>query len=231
MKQSALSSYLKIFSLFSLNRRWPILNKVLLFDFDGTLADTFEQAYSAALRIYHDMHMSGLDSLSRDDLRLLSVRSVVRKLHIPFYRIPGLVNKIRHEFHEVMGSVAPVNGIIRVLQELKQQGCILGIVTSNSKPNVDRFLLHHGLDLFAFGSYSAGIWSKKSKIHNLIKKHKLNRDEIIFIGDTIEDVAAARAAGVKIAAVTWGYASIHALEALKPDYLLKKPSELLSITA
>jgi phosphoglycolate phosphatase len=52
----------------------------------------------------------------------------------------------------------------------------------------------------------------------------------LSIGDEVRDIAAARKAGIAIAAVTWGYNSRAALERAHPDYLVTRPAELLQLS-
>ena len=62
-------------------------------------------------------------------------------------------------------------------------------------------------------------------------KQALHPSNVLYVGDEVRDIEAAKKAGIRIAAVTWGYNSKKALEAYKPDYLVTKPEELLQICA
>ena len=116
-----------------------------------------------------------------------------------------------------------------VLQELRSRCDLLGMVTSNSEENVARFLALQGLDFFDCGAYSSGMFGKASKLRGLIHKHHLQKQNVLYIGDTVGDIIACRKAGIKAAAVTWGYNSREVLAAVKPDFLVSEPRGLLDI--
>ena len=65
------------------------------------------------------------------------------------------------------------------------------------------------------------------KIIKIIKKENALKDKCIYIGDETRDIEAARKAGVKVAAVSWGLNSREALEKYQPDWLLENPKNLL----
>jgi len=58
---------------------------------------------------------------------------------------------------------------------------------------------------------------------------KLYTEDVIYIGDEVRDIEAARAAGIKIASVTWGYNLESILTENKPDYIVTQPRDLLNL--
>ena len=62
-----------------------------------------------------------------------------------------------------------------------------------------------------------------------MKDKDLKLSEMIYIGDETRDIQAAKKAGIRSAAVTWGYNSRKALEAQSPDYLIHSPQELFHL--
>ena len=55
----------------------------------------------------------------------------------------------------------------------------------------------------------------------------LHADQVVYVGDEVRDIKAARQAGVAMAAVTWGFHRRELLAPCRPDYLLERPEELL----
>ena len=92
----------------------------------------------------------------------------------------------------------------------------MGILTSNSSQNVKEFLKNHQLDVFDFTHSVSKFWGKSSGLKRLIRKYKLKPDHLLYIGDEIRDLEAAKKAGIRFAAVTWGYNSSKALKACHP---------------
>jgi phosphoglycolate phosphatase-like HAD superfamily hydrolase len=68
-------------------------------------------------------------------------------------------------------------------------------------------------------------------IHYALDQLGLAPDQALMVGDTDNDLLAARAAGVTNCAVTWGYSDTDFIRSLAPDHLIDKPDELLPILA
>jgi phosphoglycolate phosphatase len=201
----------------------------LLFDFDGTIADTFDLSMAIGKKI---ADMFGIRPLTNDEIihfRNAPLREAVRELKIPFFKMPAMLMRIRQEIHAHIEGIHPVSGISGVLRDLRSRCGHLGIVTSNSEENVAWFLKRYDLEFFDFGAYSSAIFGKLSKLRSLIHKHHLQKEHVLYVGDTIGDVESCRKAGIRVAAVTWGYNAKEALEAMNPDFLVTRPEELLDI--
>jgi phosphoglycolate phosphatase-like HAD superfamily hydrolase len=201
----------------------------ILFDFDGTLADSLATAFAAFNRILRE---SGRPEIGIDEgrsFRSLSLRQLVKRLHVNFFAVPLLLLRMRSELHVHLEDIQPVKGIIPVLKDLKDRGRRLGVVTSNTEENVHVFFVRHGMEFFEFGSYAAGLQSKSRNIRALLRRQRLDPASTIYVGDTVQDIEASRAAGIRIAAVTWGYASRELLDAAHPDWLVEKPEGIAEV--
>ena len=205
------------------------MNPVLLFDFDGTIADTLDMAMAIGKKIAAEFGIHQLTSNEVVHFRNATIREAVRELKIPLRKIPAMLLRIRQEIHENIALMRPIKGIEAVLKELRPRCELLGIVTSNSEENVKWFLTKYNLDIFDFGAYSSAIFGKLRKLRGLIHKHHLQKEHILYFGDTMGDIEASRKAGIRIAAVTWGYNTKEALMAANPDFLVTTPAEILEI--
>ena len=202
--------------------------KVVLFDFDGTIADT----YNAIATITNQLSSEfGYKSLSKDELLLLknlSSREIVRLSEISIFKIPFLVRRVRTELSKEIGDLSPIKGMSSILFELKNRGYILGIVTSNNKENVEIFLRKNKLDcLFSYVYSSTSIFGKHKIINQTIKNNQLSKADVIYVGDETRDIRSSRKSNIGIAAVSWGFNAAEILQEYKPDYLVHQPSELL----
>ena len=202
--------------------------KVVLFDFDGTIADT----YNAIVKITNQLSSEfGYKTLKEDELLLLknlTSRQIVKLSEISIFKIPFLVRRVRTELSKEIAALPPIRGITSILFELKSRGYILGIVTSNDKENVEIFLRKNRLDsLFSYVYSSTSIFGKHRVIDRAIKNNRLNKADIIYVGDETRDIRSSRKSGVGVAAVSWGFNSAEILQECKPDYLINTPKELL----
>ena len=62
-----------------------------------------------------------------------------------------------------------------------------------------------------------------------IKRAKGKVDSTLVVGDTDNDINAAKRAGAKVCAVAWGYGPTDILERQKPDFMIGQPHELLDV--
>lgn len=205
--------------------------KVLVFDFDGTIADTRGVAHS----ILNDMSVEfGFRPLPGEELEIarnMGTREFIRHLGISNWRIPVIARRGLQLLHERMDLVKPIEGMTDVLASLHGRGHKIGILTSNSEDNVSAFLQHHNLPYFHFVRTSSKIFGKSREMNRLIRSERVHPAEILYVGDETRDIEAARESGVRMAAVSWGYNTGNALSALNPEYLLNSPHELLGVAA
>ncbi|MBD2168223.1 HAD-IA family hydrolase [Calothrix membranacea FACHB-236] len=203
---------------------------VIIFDFDGTIADTVDALVSIANRLAVEF---GYVQISQQELALLknlTSREIIKYSGISVFKIPFLVKKVKGELKNKIHEFKPIPGIKEALIQLKSQGYHLGIITSNSKDNVTEFLKINELDnLFDFIYSGVTIFGKKTIINNVLKQRQLKPQEVIYVGDETRDIEASKKANIQVIAVTWGFNSREILAKQKPDFLIHHPSELLTV--
>ncbi len=201
--------------------------KTLIFDFDGTLADSFALALDIA---YEVTGATKLSAAEIERLRELPLTEVVRELRLPIFKIPKLLLVGRQMMHDRIREVQPFGGIEKVLRQLHDDGYRLLVMSSNSEQNVRAFLRSHDLeDLFAGVYGNASVLNKSTALKKVLKKHGLSPDECFYIGDEVRDVSAASRVGVDPVAVTWGFQARDALADYHPYAMADKPQDLVKI--
>ena len=204
--------------------------KVLIFDFDGTIADTRDILLAITNKIADEY---GIDRVTPEEMiRLshLSSKEIIKQSRIPAYKIPFFLKRIKKELNQEIKNLQPFLGIRETLKSLKNHDFLLGIITSNHENNVFHFLKNHHLDIYFDFIYSGtSLFGKDKVIKKIIKKYNLLIDQIVYVGDETRDIEAARKSKIKMAAVTWGFNSAYILKEHKPDYLISSPEELTKI--
>ncbi|VAW15654.1 Phosphoglycolate phosphatase [hydrothermal vent metagenome] len=201
----------------------------IIFDFDGTIADTFHKIISISNRLAKELNFKTILPEEINDLKNKSAVEIIKHLDIPLLKVPKLASKAKKELHKEIESIHLIEGFHEMIMELKKKGNNLGILTSNSSNNVHKFLKTHKLDCFDFVTSSHRIWTKYKGLHKLIKEFKLDFKKVIYVGDETRDIEAAQKAGIQSIAVTWGYNSPKALKKCRPDYTVNHPQEILEI--
>lgn len=202
----------------------------LIFDFDGVIADTL----LAAVGIYNQIAgENGYRSVAPDELprlRNLDVRGVLEDLDISKRKLPFLLARGRRLLKSNIAELPLIDGMADILPKLRENAHYFGILTSNASENVEAFLDTHGLrDLFTFISSTTKLSGKHKHLRSIARTFSLNPAEMLYIGDEIRDVRAAKKAGIAMAAVTWGFNSRDSLAAETPLHLVDAPADLQEV--
>jgi phosphoglycolate phosphatase len=204
--------------------------RTLIFDFDGTIADTLEETRRIFNRIAPDY---GIRQVAADEvagLRHLSINELLDHLQIPKRRVPSLIARGTGLMRADISKLGLIGGIAEVLPILRDKSRSFGILTSNATANVDLFLRNHGLrDHFDFISSTSKLTGKARHLRAIRKTFSLHPEEMLYIGDEIRDIKAAQKAGIPMAAVTWGFNTRESLAKEAPTHLFNQPSELLRL--
>lgn len=206
------------------------LVKVVIFDFDGTLADTLETLLAITNRLAVEFGYPKIDMEAVQQLQHLSSRDIIRQSQIPVFKIPFLLRRLKADLKREIRDVALFPGIAESLHEMYQHGHILGIVTSNSTDNVNAFLDTHRLaHLFDFVHSGTTIFGKHRVISRILKQHGFDKNQVVYVGDETRDIESAAKIPVSIVSVTWGFNTRQVLAQYQPDYLIDHPRELVQI--
>jgi phosphoglycolate phosphatase len=204
--------------------------KVIIFDFDGTIADTVDALVSIANRLAVEFKYIKITHGELALLRHLTSREIIKYSGISFFKIPFLLKKVKGELKDKIKEFKPIPEIQDALIELRNDGHRLGIITSNSQENVTQFLKSNDLDyLFEFIYSGVTIFGKTTIINNVLRQKQLKPQEVIYVGDETRDIEASKKANIKVIAVSWGFNSVEALAKEKPDFLIHQPKELLEV--
>jgi len=200
--------------------------QVIIYDFDGTIADTLHAAVAIYNRMAHEKGFRVVDENNLEFLRGKEARAVLKELGMSMYQVPSLILRGRRELKHSIENLRIFPGMGDLLNKLKSRGYKQGILTSNSEENVRAFLRKNAIDIFDF-IHSGSIFGKGRALKKTMKENHFAPQEVIYVGDETRDIEAAKSAGVKIVSVSWGYNSKEVLEKNNPDWLISRPEELL----
>ncbi|MGD1904594.1 MAG: HAD hydrolase-like protein [Leptolyngbyaceae cyanobacterium] len=200
---------------------------VFVFDFDGTLADSLSVivAITNELAPVFGYRPTNLDEL--EDLKGLNARQLIRRSQISVFKIPALLRRLRRELQSNGTTIPVFPGIPLLLARLKADGHTLAIATSNEPTNVQAFLVDHQLESYFEAIVGGGtLFGKGRLIRRLLEQQGWFPQDVIYVGDEVRDIEAARFAGIRVAAVTWGFNRQDLLAAARPDWLIDNPMDL-----
>ncbi|HYD97269.1 MAG TPA: HAD hydrolase-like protein [Noviherbaspirillum sp.] len=191
--------------------------QLAIFDFDGTLADSFPFFIS----VFHGLaEQHGFRKLDPDDipaLRHRSARELMQIVGLPKWKLPLVAASFIALMREKAEDIALFPGVDDMLHHLSQAGVRLAIITSNSHDNVVQILGPANTGLISHSACGMSIFGKATRIRNLLEKTGVPAARAIYIGDQVTDLEAARKEGVAFGAVSWGYGTIESLRKHAPE--------------
>jgi pyrophosphatase PpaX len=202
--------------------------RAILFDWDGTLADTAEASFRCYVRMFADFGIPF-------DRRRYAETYSPNWYHT--FRCVGLEKthwsvadeKWLSYFAEEQVQLVP--DAISTLEDLAARNLPAGIVTSGSRPRIERELLAHQV-AHRFHTVVCGTDIVEKKPHPealllCLDRMGVTAENAAYIGDSPEDVLMARAAKVRAVAVRGAYPNVAALEAAGPDLIVGSVSEAI----
>ena len=199
---------------------------VILFDFDGTIADSFSiflhcmnqfsKAYGyEEIQDSAENRKKGMRRILSEDMKISS------EMILPYS------DRIRDEIEENYQALPLFPAVKGIVTELLKDHT-LGIVSTNSKTIVQKTLKQESLNIdLLYADISLG---KKGEVLKKITGNGLwASSDFIYVGDECRDIEACRTVGIPIVAVTWGFDSREDLKSCHPDYLIDDPSGLVKI--
>lgn len=181
--------------------------RLLIFDFDGTLADSFDwflaNINSAARE--HGFTPLPLDRL--EELRGLGSRELVARLGLPLWKVPAVTASMRRAMTGSIATIRPFEGVHELLLALRQRGIATGLVTSNTRANVECVLGSDTASLIDHYACGASLFGKRPLLRRVARAAGVVAADVLCIGDEQRDADAAASLGMDFAGVSWGYAT------------------------
>lgn len=213
------------------------MNKAVLFDLDGTLLDTV-----------HDIADKVNQTLTHFGYPTLTVTQIMQRIgngsKMLIKNSIGVPVSEEH-FNIVLGwflklyagepdaKTKPFDGILQVLQILKERGYKLAIVTNKPQPATDKIcrelLSFVGFDKIIGQSGTVKCKPDKTATLNLLNELNVQPENAYFVGDGETDVLTAINANINGIAVLWGYRTKEQLSDAGARVFANKPSDLLSL--
>ena len=212
------------------------MTKAVIFDLDGTLLNTLGDLTDA---VNHGLTAHGFPTHTQaevrtyigDGVKQLIARScppgtdrdtqaAVLAEYLPFYAAHN------------MDKTAPYPGLLELMGELKAAGYRLGVVSNKHAPGVKALCAHYfdgRLDVAVGGDGTRPLKPAPDNLLYAMEQMGVAPDAVWYVGDSVQDVITAHAAGVKVAAVTWGFQDAERLAAEIPAALVNTAEELKAV--
>jgi len=204
------------------------MTKLVIFDYDGTIADSSSYAYDIYMTLMKRLGKPVMSAEAFDALRKKPMRARIKQAGIPFWRVPKLIRMTKEIQRSYASQTHPYEGIIGLLKDLRTRAG-LSIVSSNAPSNIHTFLKTQGIDFFDDIIGNRGVNGKAPALRKLVGRHGLNPSDVLYVADETRDIRAARKAGIRIIAVTWGYDHHELLLSQQADAVAHNTQELKAL--
>jgi phosphoglycolate phosphatase len=204
--------------------------RAVIFDLDGTLVDT---APDLMLATNHVLATLGRRPISMEEVRVFishGARALIARGceatgdAVPARAVETLYQEfVIHYAQNIAASSVAYPGLVKFLQRCRADGIHLGICTNKLESLSTRLLEALGLRAYfgaIVGPDTIGIAKPDPKpFHETVARLKIGEAKTVMVGDSETDILTARAAGVPVIAVPFGYTPMP-IAVYKPDYVV-----------
>lgn len=201
--------------------------KAVFFDFEGTIAKGLPVLIHCVNQLADEYKYHQITDSS--ELRSISLRDGIKNhLGLSLHQLPRFACKLKTLLDHHVKEIKLVTGIKPILVELAKKYSV-GLITLVSQETVKHVLDRNQVKGIKFVYHDSPVFRKAQIIKHLMKRYCLDKSEVVYVGDRVEDIQACKKDGITIIAVTWGYNTKELLQSDAPDYLIDSPDELHKI--
>ncbi len=202
-------------------------NPLIIFDFDGVICDSF-LLFIKLINSLADKHrlkkidlenINSYKNMSSDEF----IKAVGLSSKLKLYRV---ISQMKKQTAKAILDLNYFQGIDIFLEDLSKREVNIGMLTSNTKQNANKFLNHYNLNYFDFILSSSNVFGKHVLLNKMNKITNVNKDQIYYVGDETRDIVACQKANIKSIAVSWGFNSKDLLLKTEPTFLVDTIQEL-----
>lgn len=201
--------------------------RYIVFDFDGTIANTVDPAFKLGNTVLKEMGEQQLTATQLGSLRDKSYMEIIKTFKVPIWKVPILLLKLRTKLQDNFEMVEPYPHMKEVLEELSKEGYYMYILTSNDKAFVQHFMDKYDINVFEDVYSEMNIFGKAEALKKFMKIQKIQADDMIYIGDEVRDIEACHKNKTRIISITWGFNTEDILKQHNPDTIITSPKQLL----
>jgi len=197
--------------------------KLIIFDLDGTLSDSFPWFLSVVSAVADKHGISRIEDVNA--MRAKTSREILKALDVPLWRLPFIARDMRKLKSKHVDNISLFAGVPEMLSALVRGGLILAVVSSDTEDNARR-ALGDCVPCISHFACGASLFGKAEKFKQVMRVAGRSTAMTIAIGDEVRDAEAARSAGIDFAAVAWGYATVEALAKTGPVTIFASVGEI-----
>lgn len=199
---------------------------LVVFDFDGTLADSLTWFRTALSDVIEKHGLTPICEERAEALRGMSPKAIMDELGIPTWKIPFIASDVRARAARNVDQIVLFDGIAELLCDLAAANISIAVVSSNGETAIRAVLGAELAGLVDHYACGAALFGKAAVFRKVARKTGSRASRTLCIGDEVRDIEAAREAGCACGAVSWGFATAEILTAYSPDMLYRQIADI-----
>lgn len=211
--------------------------RAVLFDLDGTLADTAPDLAKAANEM---RRVRGFAPLPLSCLRPVASQGARGLLRVALHKTPEDPDyeNLRDEFLSAYARTLYVDsmlfdGMAELLDQIEALGLRWGIVTNKiacfTTPLVERLGISHRAAVVVSGDTTAHSKPHPAPLQHAAASMGLAPSSCVYVGDDFRDIRAGHAAGMRVVAAAYGYCEASEVKRWDADAIIDSPGELPAV--
>ena len=203
--------------------------KAVLFDFDGTIADSIPWIFKEINSHTTEYGFQPIPPDKFEAFRSSTLPELVKQFNISLFKLPFFIATMRREIKKDIDKMGLCKGMKELLLSLQKKGYRMGVVSSSPKENIEAFLKRYDLDMFEFIHSELNIFGKSAALEGVMREYDMKKEEAIYVGDEIRDIEACKAIGLDVISVTWGFNNEEGLRKHGATHVVDTPDAILKL--
>ena len=159
--------------------------KLIIFDFDGTLADSFPYFLKTINTLATTYNFPTINTEDVEQLRGLDARQMMKRANLPAWKIPLIARSFIRSMARDIDQIRLFDGIPKLLKMLADRGVKLAIVSSNSEENIRRVLGTESASLITYYGCGTSLFGKQHKFKKAMDRSRVTPAETLCVGDEV----------------------------------------------
>ena len=203
--------------------------KLLIFDFDGTLANSFPWVLGILDELAEKFKAIPIDHSKINEIKNYPPRKIMKMHNVPIWKLPAILKFTRSRMVTQGDGILRFDGVDTLLRSLKERDIQMALVTTNTCETVRRVLGEDLYNLFQLFEDKVSIFGKPAALKRIARKSGFNRSEMLAIGDEIRDIDAAKKVSIPFGAVSWGFSTLEAFASRAPEHIFNEMGDILNL--